>query len=91
MMLMGIVFPPNPEHNFNEKVKIKCIRRTRQFSRDTYHANKFHNDHYINQLLITWDWRQIYDNKRYTASEILALIVDFYELDDNVTKALPEV
>jgi hypothetical protein len=53
MMLMGIVFPPNPEHNFNEKVKIKCIRRTRQFSRDTYHANKFHNDHYINQLLIT--------------------------------------
>jgi predicted DNA-binding protein (MmcQ/YjbR family) len=87
-MFMGVVFPPNPEHNFDGKVSIKCISRTRQLLRDTYHCTKFHNDYHINQLLIAGDWCQVYDNETYTANEILALIVDYYELDNDVTQAL---
>ncbi len=87
-MFIGVVFPPNPEHNFDGKVSIKCISRTRQLLRDTYHCTKFHNDYHINQLLIIRDWCQVYDDETYTANEILVLIVDYYELDDDVTQAL---
>jgi len=36
-MFMGVVFPPNPEHNFDGKIAIKRISRSRQLLRDTYH------------------------------------------------------
>jgi hypothetical protein len=85
-MFMGVAFPPNPEHNFDGKVTIKCISRTRQLLRD--HCTKFHNDHHINQLLIVGDWHQVYDDETYTANEILVLIVNYYELDKDVSQAL---
>jgi hypothetical protein len=88
MMFMGVVFPPNPEQNFDGKVTIKRVSRTRQLLRDTYRCTKFHNDHHINQLLISGDWRQVYDDETYTANEILALIVVYYELDKDVAQAL---
>jgi hypothetical protein len=88
ILFMGVAFPPNPEHNFDGKVTIQCDSRTRQLLRGTCHANKFHNDCYVNQLLISGDWRQLYDDKTYSTNKILALIVDFYDLDDDVTEAL---
>jgi hypothetical protein len=87
-MFMAVAFPPNLEQNFNGKVTTKCVSRTRQLLRDTYHCTKFHNDHHINQLLIVRDWRQVYNDEMYTANEILALIVDYYELGEDVTQAL---
>ena len=88
ILFMGVAFPPNPEHNFDGKVTIQCDSRTRQLLRDTYRCTKFHNDYHVNQLLIAGDWRQVYDDETYTANEILALIVDYYELDEDVTQAL---
>ncbi len=87
-MFMGVVFPPNPEQNFDGKVTIKHVSRTRQLLREAYWSTKFHNDHHINQLLISGDWHQVYDNETYTRNEILALIVDYYELGKDVAQAL---
>ncbi len=87
-MFMGVVFPPNPEHNFDGKITIKRVCRTRQLLRDTYRTTKFHNDHHVNQLLITGDWHQVYDDEMYIANEISVLIVDYYELDEDVAQAL---
>jgi hypothetical protein len=49
---------------------------------------KFHHEHHVNQLILEEDWRQVYDNETYTANEILALIVGYYELDDHIAEAL---
>ncbi len=67
-MFMGVVFPPNPEQNFDGKVTIKRVSRTRQLLRDTYRCTKFHNDYHVNQLLIAGDWRQVYDDETYPLS-----------------------
>jgi hypothetical protein len=87
-MFMGVVFPPNPENNFDGKITIKHVSRSRQLLRDTYHTTKFHCDHHVNQLLISGDWRRVYDNEMYTVNEIIMLIVNYYELDDDITEAL---
>ncbi len=34
------------------------------------------------------DWHQVYYDEMYTANEILALIIDYYELDEDVAQAL---
>jgi hypothetical protein len=88
MMFMGVVFPPNPEHNFDGKTTMKHVSRSRQLQRDTYHTTKFHHDYDVNQLLISEDWRQAYDNETYTVNDILTLIVDYNELNNEVAKAL---
>jgi hypothetical protein len=54
-MFMGVVFPPNPEQNFNGKIKIKRVSRSRQLQRDTYWMTKFHTDYHVNQLIIDGD------------------------------------
>jgi hypothetical protein len=45
---------------------------------------KFHHNYNVNQLLITGE----YNDETYTANKILALIVDYYELGDDVAQAL---
>jgi hypothetical protein len=87
-MFMGVVFPPNPEQNLDGKVSIKCVSRMRQLLRDTYHFTKFHHDYHVRQLIIDGDWRQVYDDEAYTANEILPLVVDYYELGEDVAQAL---
>jgi hypothetical protein len=47
-------------------------------NRHSYQMIKFHSDYHVNQLLISGDWKQVYNNETYIANEILALIVDYY-------------
>jgi hypothetical protein len=72
-----VVFPPNPDYNFNEKITIKRVSRSRQLQRDTYQMTKFHQDYYVNQLIIDGEWQQVYDDDMYTANELIMLIVDY--------------
>jgi hypothetical protein len=88
MILMGVVFPPNPEHNFDGKTTMKHVSRSRQLQRDTYNTTKFYHDYHVNQLLISRDWRHVYNGEMYAMDKILTLIVDYYELNDKVAKAL---
>jgi hypothetical protein len=88
VMFMGVVFPPNPEHNFDAKMTIKRGSKIRQLLRGTYRMTKFHHNYNVNQLLIAGDWRQVYDNDMNTRNEILALIVNYYELDGDIAQAL---
>jgi hypothetical protein len=56
--------------------------------RNTYWKTKFHHYYHVNHLLIARDWRQVYNDKMYTANEILVLIVNYNELEDDVSQAL---
>jgi hypothetical protein len=49
---------------------------------------KFHTDHHMNQLLLDGDWRQVYHDNLYTANKVLALIVEYYELGEDIAQAL---
>ncbi len=85
---MGVVFPPNPEQNFDGKITIKRVSRSRQLQRDTYWTTKLHTDYHINKLIVDGDWRQVHDDDTYTANKILALFVAYYELDEEIAEAL---
>ncbi len=67
MMFMGVVFPPNPEHNFYGKITIKGVSRSRQLLRDT--GRQSYHDHHFNQLILEGDWRQVYDDEMYTTTK----------------------
>ena len=87
-MFMGVVFQPQPEHDFNGKIAMKRISRSRQLERDTYRVNKFHYDYHINQLIMDGDWKNLHDDPTYTTTELMTLVADYYELDDDVAEAL---
>jgi hypothetical protein len=42
----------------------------------------------MNQLLLDGDWRQVYHDNLYTANKVLALIVEYYELGEDIAQAL---
>ncbi len=54
-MFMGVVFQPQPEHNFDGKITKKRISWSRQLDQDTYRTNKFHYDYHVNQLIVQGD------------------------------------
>ncbi len=83
-----MVFKPQPEQNFDEKITMKRVSRTRQLERDIYWSKRFHHDHNINQLIVDGDWRNVYDDETYTMLELVTLIAAHYELNDDVTEAL---
>jgi len=56
--------------------------------RDTYWANKFHQDYDINELKVGGDWRWLHDDPTYTATEILAMITGYYALGDDFAESL---
>jgi hypothetical protein len=87
-MFMGVVFQPQPEHDFDGKITMKRISRSRQLERDTYRVNKFHYNYHVNQLIMDGDWKNLHDDPTFTATELLTLVADYYELDDDVAEAL---
>ncbi len=86
-MFMGVVFPPNPEHNFDGKITIKQVSRSRQLLRGPNWMTKFHTNYHVHQLLIAGDRRQVYDNETYSTNELIMLIVDYFELDGDIAEA----
>jgi hypothetical protein len=58
------------------------VSRQEHLLQDTY-RQKFHDDHYINQLILTREWRRLY-NDNYTNAEILLLVKEYYELEEDV-------
>ncbi len=87
-MFMGVVFKRQPEHDFDGKITMKRVSRTRQLERDTYRGNRFHHDHNINQLIVDGDRRNVYDDDTYKMLELTTMIAAHYELDDDIAEAL---
>jgi hypothetical protein len=83
---MGIVTAPSDEHNFSGKIGIIRLSKQQQLHQDTY-RQCFHDDHDINQLLKDGDWQQLY-NENYTVTELLALIVAYYGLEETAENTL---
>ncbi len=84
-MFMGVVFKPQPEHNFDGKITMKRVNRTIQC---TYQSNRFHNDHGSNQLIFNSNWRNVYNDETYTMLELMMLITAYCELNDDIAEAL---
>ncbi len=63
-------------------LRLLRVSRQEQLLQDTYRL-KFHDDHDINQLILTGDWRRLYEDN-FTVAEILLLVVEYYELEEDV-------
>ncbi len=81
-MFMAAITKPSEQYNFEGKIAIIRVSRQEQLLQDTY-RQKFHDDHDINQLILTGDWRRLYKDN-YTNAEILLLVKEYYELEEDV-------
>ena len=81
-MFMAAITKPLEQYNFDGKIAIIRVSRQEQLLQDTY-QQKFHDDHDINQLILTGDWQRLYEDN-YTVAEILLLVIEYYELEEDV-------
>jgi exonuclease V gamma subunit len=69
------------------RVLLKRLSEQLQLQRGTYRT-QFHLDHHVNWLIVEGSWRQLYDDATYTIAELSQLMVEFYQLEDDVAQAL---
>ncbi len=83
---MGVITASQEQHNFNGLITIKWLSR-QELQRGT-HCFRFHIDHYVNQLIVDGDWHQLHDDPSYTMDELTQLIVNYYQLEEDVEATL---
>jgi hypothetical protein len=72
---MGVITRPNAERNFSGLVSLKRLSEQQLLQRGTC-CKRFHLDYQVNQL------------PTFTVAELSQLIAEFYELKNDVAKAL---
>ncbi len=86
-MFMGVITAPQEQHNFNGLITIKRLSRQERLQRGT-HRSRFHIDHYVNQPLVEGDWHQLHDDASYTMDDLTQLIVNYYQLEEDIEATL---
>jgi hypothetical protein len=86
-MFMGVIAQPNVERNFRGLVSMKRLSEQQELQRGTYRT-RFHLDHHINRLIVEVSWCQIYDDPTYTIAELSQLMVDLFQLEDDIATVL---
>ena len=87
-MFIGAVTKPIEPHNFDGKIYIKCISIQKTLTQASY-SKSFHISQLVNNQLKDGDWHHLYlPNADFNFREYKMLIVDNFELDDNVGKQL---
>ncbi len=86
-MYMGVLTKPVAEENFNGLLSLKRLSTQKQLQRAT-HWFHFHIDFNVNQQILNGEWRMLHDDVTYTFAELSQLIVDYFELGDDVTEML---
>jgi hypothetical protein len=77
-MFIGVITQPQPENNFNGLLIIKQLSE----------QQILHLDYNINLLIVEGEWRRLYDVPMYTIAELSQLIVENYQLGDDVADTL---
>jgi hypothetical protein len=86
-MYMGVLTEPVAERNFNGMLSLKRLSTQQQLQRGTYRY-RFHIDYDINQQILNGEWRMLHDDVTYTIAELSQLIVDHYELGEDIAETL---
>ncbi len=87
-MFIAVVVEPNGNHQFDGKMYIKQVAEQRALARTTY-RNNFHHDRHINDALKWGEWRRLYPkDPTLPNSKFLRLIVDVYELSEEIEEQL---
>ena len=86
-MFMGVITQPQRENNFNGLLSIKRLSEQQVLLRGT-HRHRFHLDYDVNRLIVEGEWRRLYDDRTYTIAKLTQLIVEHYQLGDDVADAL---
>jgi hypothetical protein len=84
---MGILTKPNKDNNFNFLLSLKRLSRQEQLQWSTHHYH-FHLDYHINQQILDGEWLMLHNDATYTMVELSQLIVNYFELGNNVTEML---
>ena len=86
-MFMAVVARPMKHRNFDGKIFLERVLKTRFLEKATAHQN-FTDDAIANEMLKNGEWRQHYDDNNVTCDEVLTSIGENYCLDDYVTDRL---
>ncbi len=86
-MFMGVITAPQEQHDFNGQITIKRLSRQERLQRGT-HRFRFHIDHYVNQLIVNRDWRQLHDDPSYSMDKLTQLITNYYRLEEDIEATL---
>ena len=87
-MFIGAVTKPIEQHNFDGKIYIKRISIHKTLTRASY-SKSFHISQLVNNQLKGGNWHHLYlPNANFNFHEYKMLIVDNFELDDNVGEQL---
>ena len=84
---MGVITQPQQENNFNGLLSMKRLSEQQVLLRGT-HRHRFHLDYDVNRLIVEGEWHRLYDDRTYTIAELTQLIVEHYQLGDDVADAL---
>jgi hypothetical protein len=87
-MFISVVAEPTKNQQFDGKIYMKRIAEDRAFARMTC-RNNFHHDRNINDALKSGEWQRLYpDNPTLPTSEFFRLIVDVYDLSEEIEEQL---
>jgi len=87
VMFMGVVTMPDEERDFDGKISMIRVSREKELDRDS-HPTKFHDDRHINDQIKQGEWRMLYADNTYTFDELIALIVNEYNMDEEMEARL---
>ncbi len=85
VMLIGVATEPNEEHEFDGKIVLERVVEEKQLQLVTYRKT-FSHDRLINDEIKAGEWRALFPNDptMIPGSDVLRLIVDYYNLDEDV-------
>ena len=86
-MFMGIVGRPIPHRDFNGKIFMERVPRTRLVTTATAHTN-FSDDALVNDAIKKGDWKLLVDSLLTTIEDLRNLIAGSYNLEGSIVDRL---
>jgi len=84
---MVVIVQCNEQENFNGLVSIKRLSSQEVLQWDTY-CLLFNLDYHANQLIVKWEWKNLYEDDTYIIDEISHLISNYHQLKEDVSDLL---
>jgi len=87
VMFMGVVTMPDEGRDFDGKISMIRVSKEKELEKDSWRP-KFHDDPHINDQIKQGEWRMLYADNTYSIDELIALIINEYNLDEEMEAAL---
>ena len=87
VMFMGIIAPPDLQHDFDGKIMLKRVSRQTESKQVTHHQ-RFSVNYHINQLIKDGEWKEACLLPGMVGWQLFETIQDTYDLEDDVGLSL---